>query len=258
MTDNQEVRYEMMRPGDLVRRRKACPLAYLPMGGIEWHGMHNAVGLDGIKSHELCIRAARKTGGLVFPVPWYGEVRESHLADANPPVKKAISQVMALPPENFDRGYMGGKTIAEQARFFQELIFHVYYQIRSLGFKAIYVVVGHGPMLPWAILVGQLFERETGIKVNAEHTARMAEGFKTGHAGRMETGLLMALRPELVDLAELPDGDSSKLVGMAGLDPRQGAAEAGQAFLAALIDHMVEQAGRLLTRPVSDGSLRIE
>ena len=258
MTDNQEVRYEMMRPGDLVRRRKACPLAYLPMGVIEWHGMHNAVGLDGIKSHELCIRAARKTGGLVFPVPWYGEVRESHLAEANPPVKKAIAQVMDLPPENFDRGYMGGKSTAEQARFFQELVFHVYYQIRSLGFKAIYVVVGHGPVLPWVILAGHLFERETGIKVNAEHTGRMAEGFKTGHAGRMETGLLMALRPELVDLAELPDGDSSKLVGMAGLDPRQGAAEAGQAFLTTLIDHMVEQAGQLLKRPVSDGSMRIE
>ena len=166
--------------------------------------------------------------------------------------------MMALPAENFDRGYMGGKSTAEQARFFQELIFHVYYQIRSLGFKAIYVVVGHGPMLPWAAVAGQLFERETGIKVNAEHTGGMAEGFKTGHGGRMETGLLMALRPELVDLAELPDGDSSNLVGMAGLDPRQGAAEAGQAFLTALIDHMVEQAGQLLKRPVSDGSMRIE
>lgn len=257
MTDNQEVRYEMMRPGDLVRRRRACPLAYLPMGVIEWHGMHNAVGLDGIKSHELCIRAARKTGGLVFPVPWYGEVRESNLADANPPVKKAIAQLMALPAENFDRGHMGGKSIAEQARFFQELVFHIYYQIRSLGFKAIYVVLGHGPTLPWATLAGELFERETGIKVNAELTGYMVEGFEEFHAGRLETGLLMALRPELVDLAELPDGDSSKLVGMAGLDPRHGAAEAGEAFLKALLDHMVEQAGQLLQRPVSDGSLSI-
>ena len=258
MEHNQDVRYELMRPADVVRRRLACPLAYLPLGGIEWHGMHNPLGLDGIKAHELCVRAARRTGGLVFPVPWYGEMRESHLAEANDSAREAIAEAMSWPEANFKRGHMGGKTTVEQAQFFQELIFHIYYQIRSLGFKAIYVLVGHGPMLPYACLARSLSERETAVKVQAEHTGGMVEGFKTGHGGRMETGLILAMRPELVELNELPDGDSSNLVGLAGLDPRQGAAEAGDAFLQALLDHMVQQAQQLLERPVSDGGLGIE
>ena len=57
---------------------------------------------------------------------------------------------------------------------------------------------------------------------------------------------------------KLPSGDSSKLVALDGLDPRQGAAEAGAAFLKAFIDHMVERAAQLLERPVSDGSMRVE
>ena len=44
---NEEVvRYERLRPAQIVARREACPVAYLPIGTIEWHGEHNPVGLD--------------------------------------------------------------------------------------------------------------------------------------------------------------------------------------------------------------------
>ena len=33
-----EVRYERMLPRETVSARKACPLAYLPIGTVEWHG----------------------------------------------------------------------------------------------------------------------------------------------------------------------------------------------------------------------------
>ena len=41
---------------------------------------------------------------------------------------------------------------------------------------------------------------------------------------------MMELRPELVDLTALPDGDKSELVGIAGEDPREGSPELGRAF----------------------------
>jgi len=52
--------YERLRPAQAVARRKRCPLAYLPLGIIEWHGPHNPLGLDGLGVHELCVRAAAK------------------------------------------------------------------------------------------------------------------------------------------------------------------------------------------------------
>lgn len=36
--------YELLRPAEVVGRRTVCPLAYLPLGGIEWDGPHNPLG----------------------------------------------------------------------------------------------------------------------------------------------------------------------------------------------------------------------
>lgn len=48
-----EVRYELLRPAQVVARRTACPLAYLPIGGIEWHGPQNPLGLDGLLARPV-------------------------------------------------------------------------------------------------------------------------------------------------------------------------------------------------------------
>ena len=253
-----DVCYELLRPSQVVARRCACPLAYLPLGVIEWHGPQNPLGLDGLKVHEICVRAAAKGGGLVFPVLWYGEHRESYLAEANVPVKSAIANEMKLPSTNFDRGYMGGRTIIEQSTFYQDLLYHVYYQIRSLGFEAIYVLVGHGPLKNYAILTSKVFERATGIVMEVSFAADLVEGYREDHAGRYETGVMMELRPELVDLSTLPEGDKSELVGIAGEDPREGAAELGGAFVEKCVKQLVNAGNELLTRRPSDGSMGVQ
>ena len=37
-----EVRYHMLRPAQIVARRKECPVAYVPIGTIEASGDPNA------------------------------------------------------------------------------------------------------------------------------------------------------------------------------------------------------------------------
>ena len=44
--------------------RERCPVAYLPLGTLEWHGLHNPVGLDALKAHALAVRCARSGGGV--------------------------------------------------------------------------------------------------------------------------------------------------------------------------------------------------
>ncbi len=253
----ESVCYERLRPAQIIARRKACPLAYLPIGPIEWHGLHNPVGLDGLKAHGLCTRAALKGGGLVFPVPWYGEHRESNLAEANPPISAAIAQLMELPADSFARGYMGGETVLEHAQLYLQLLTHIFYQIRSLGFSAIYVLVGHGPLKAYAILAGGLFERATGVKVGVSYGWELVPGMSSDHAGRSETGTIMALSPELVDLSLLPRGPKTGLVGIQGDDPRTGSRQFGLAFVKKCVPALAAAGQALLARKASDGSMSV-
>lgn len=255
MTD--QVCYEMLRPAQAVARRRACPLAYLPVGTIEFHGRHNPLGLDGLQAHGVCELAARRGGGLVFPVVWYGENRASHLAEVNAPGRTAVAREMDLPPENFGPETMGGRSAEVQSVGYQQLLFHIYHQIRSLGFEAIYVLVGHGPLREYIALTTMVFERETGVKMDFSYTTELVEGVEQDHGARVETGTMMALRPDLVDLSELPDGDASQIVGVGGSDPREGAEAFGSRFVPACVEALASRGKSLLDRPPSQGALEI-
>ena len=43
------------------------PLAYLPIGTLEFHGEHLPFGVDSFEAHGLCVRAAELSGGVVLP-----------------------------------------------------------------------------------------------------------------------------------------------------------------------------------------------
>ncbi len=54
MTENQrEVRYERLRPAQIVAARQACPVVYIPIGTLEWHGVHNPVGADTLQADGI-------------------------------------------------------------------------------------------------------------------------------------------------------------------------------------------------------------
>lgn len=64
--------WELMRPDELEAVLKSAPVAYVPLGTYEHHGWHLPVCFDGIKAHELCLRMAKRTGGVVLPTFFYG------------------------------------------------------------------------------------------------------------------------------------------------------------------------------------------
>ena len=243
-----EVQYERMLPHQIVEARTACPLAYLPIGTVEWHGEQNATGLDNLKAHALCVLAARQGGGLVFPPLWYGEHREIQLMEANPQSRESIAQKMHLPPENFTFGYMGGQTVEHQAYFYCQLLANIMDQIKSLGFKAIFILCGHYPLAQYASFAGSIFNRRTGIPVFAAKESDLVSdlGYRGDHAGKWETSLLMALEPGLTDLSRLPQDRSIRPVGVGGEDPREATDEFGKAGVAAVVERMAKRAQNLL------------
>ena len=64
MTDRRrEVRFEEMYPWEIAAAMAEAPLCYLPLGTLEWHGEHAAVGLDALKAHAVYVLAAERSGG---------------------------------------------------------------------------------------------------------------------------------------------------------------------------------------------------
>ena len=246
----ENVRYEEMLPHEVVAARQAKPAAYLPIGTIEWHGRHNPLGLDTLKAHALCVRAAEAGGGLALPPLWWGEQREIELMEVLPDCGADVAAAMALPAENFAPGYMGGKTVEDQVHAYHDLLYHCYYQIASLGFKALFVMCGHYPLSGYADFTAGVFMRRNAMRIHAaaEHevVADLAEelGLQPGdHAARWETSLLMALRPGLTDLSQLPeDAASADLLGIRGReDPRQASAKLGRRAVDAIVRRMVDK-----------------
>lgn len=67
-----EVRALYLRPGELLAIQERFPVAYQPLGTVEWHGRHNPLGCDSFKAEQLCMDAAKLTGGVVMPTIHFG------------------------------------------------------------------------------------------------------------------------------------------------------------------------------------------
>ena len=247
----RKVRYEEMKPHEIKAARGEKPVAYLPIGGVEWHGEHNPVGLDTVKAHELCIRAAQKGGGLAMPALFWGESMESNLLEFNHDQDGKVAEKMGLAKENFAPGYMGGVTVEEEHAFYEHLLTHIYYQLKSLGFRVIFVLCGHYPLKPFAESTAQRFmEKNPGIRIYAGIEADpVRDIYPRGgdHAAKWETSIMRTLRPELVDVSILPEDKSVPLIGVYGEDPRSpDLEEFGRKVTQDIIDSMVAKTDEML------------
>lgn len=242
-----EVRYEYLRPAQIVERRSAYPLAFVPLGTLEWHGPHNPVGLDGLKAHALCVRAAEKCGGLVFPVVWYGEHRESHLMEINVGSGAAIRERMELPDENFASGYTGAGTIFTQAEDYLRLLWKIASQVKSLGFRGLIFFNGHYPLTHYGRFVEHLARRHLGLAIWAGHEGELlAEVGNPGHgdhAGKWETSLMMSIDADRVDLDILRT--AGEFVGC-GTDALDSSIEQGNIWADEITEALIAKANSLI------------
>ena len=243
----KEVRYERHLPRDIVERRTAAPVAYLAIGGVEWHGEHLAVGNDVLKGHALCCRAARLGGGLVMPPLYWGEPRGEEILESGHDHDGRVAEKMSIPKANFGPGYMR-KSHDEEYEFYVQLLLHIFRELDSLEFRVVMVCCGHYPLIHEAREAAERFAAESDMRVFPFIGFDLAEdlGYRGDHAGRWETALLMALEPDLVDLSPLGEDRSEAPIGVFGDDPRDASAEFGREAVEAVVQRMVEKANSLL------------
>lgn len=235
-----EVRYHMLRPDQIVKRRKECPVAYIPIGNLEWHGVHNPVGADTLQAEGLAILCAQNGGGLAFPPLHYGESRVESLMEANAADRDQIAQNMDLSPDNFSPERQPFSA-TQQVLNYQRLLLHILAEAESLGFEVGVLVAGHYPLIDHARSAVVLFNQRHFSK----HHGMLAWAFVDyllvrdrydcagDHAGGWETSHLLHLHPETVDLSLLPN-KGEKLIGAFGkMMPQDATAEFGRETLEA-------------------------
>ena len=209
-----KVHYLDLLPHEFSRRLEARPVAYLPLGTLEWHGEHLPLGTDAIISEGLMAICARQIGGIVMPLLFLGPDRSRSLDDGvtlygmdyaeqtNPP--RALTGSCYWVPEHF----------------FVSLIDAILGQLKRAGFRGVFAD-GHGPSRDSWIENLAAREARFGMKLFAAPVRDGGEWrIQRDHAARNETSLVMALRPELANLGLLPTDVSIWPQGVDGDDPR--------------------------------------
>ena len=191
-----KVCFEEMFPWELARAIAAAPICYLPLGTLEWHGEHNVVGLDTLKARALCIAAARISGGVVVPpIFWATDSRED-LEDGT---------YLTGGVEHGERYHVPGNMFWLRPETYHALLLDLYEAMRRRGFRAIVVLAGHWSRytLPTIVASGEEFQAqhpEIGWLMLTELQLVPDLFYPHEHAAGAETSLMMAIRPELVDL----------------------------------------------------------
>jgi len=260
----EEIRLSHLRPAEVRQRLAACPVMYLPLGPLEWHGPHMPLGTDPLNAENVSLGVCRRIGGIVWPTQFWGTERER-----SPKQLRALGFEedqyvvgMDFPRNTLPSAYCPEEILALLLR--EDLR-----QIRTLGARLAVIVNGHG-----ATNHGQVLERlaiEFNHATDLRVHVRMAmpqddiDHGSIGHATDTETSLMIHLCPSTVDLKALPplptplhfnefaivDGPGFDAKGSPDRivleDPRTGASpQKGQAVSKQTVEELVNEINRIL------------
>jgi creatinine amidohydrolase len=226
----EKVHYEELSPEELVARLKKRPVGYLPLGTLEWHGAQCALGADSIQARGLFERAALRFGGVVFPPLWLGPDRIAY-GDEGRSLIGMDTDATTLPAQQ-----LPGSCYWVPEDLFIAVCEAVLSQARRAGFRCV-LADGHGPSrLAWGRMA-DAWEHRFDLKILSAVRDFPDGAWKTqmDHAGKNETSVMMAIRPDLVDLSRLTHDRSVWPKGVAGEDPRDASADYGEAMLEATL-----------------------
>ncbi len=240
-----EVRLDRMRPADIVVALARAPVAWVPLGAMEFHAPHLPLGTDSITASHLVTRAAEELGGVVLPhstvtlgtlhLPW------SARYDAS-----LVEAVLRSTIE----------------------------QLAGFGVRVVVVHTGHAPLDLLHLIKRVCHEVESQVRASdpsrdgfrayglcyLELNAALGAGLGTDwpvvvdHGSVTETSWVMAIDPTLVDLDALPQELAGPIVGIYGPHPRgRATAERGGAEIGACVTLLAERVRSLVGGGTIDG-----
>lgn len=190
--NGQPVRVADLTWPEFVSRIDALPLALLPVGALEQHGLHLPLDTDTVIAERLAELVAAQLGALVLPPLAYGArslARSGGGSQFPGTVNLRGATLMDLTED----------VVSEQARH---------------GVRQVVILLGHGENDPFAIEGAEIVLRrlqQPGFQllvIGWWHVLAVADveplfpegfpGWDREHAARVETALMLALSPQRV------------------------------------------------------------
>lgn len=241
------MRYELMLPHQIRKAIAENWPVVLPLGVLEYHGEHMAVGMDTLAVVKMLELFEKEANIVILPAFHYG----------------AASYAVA-PPEGNGSVQVGGNALAQ---FADEL----FYSLLRIGFRNIHAIIHHqtenfvagmptdlafktaGRQAIFRFLEKERGEGWWGSETMAGYYAEHAEGgnffnwvqvhplmptvtdgqYPFDHAGIGETSLMLALCPEAVDAGHFADN-----TGWYTATAAEASMELGQKGVAMILDHL--------------------
>ncbi len=255
-----------LRPDQILAILKEKPVAYWPLGLLEWHGPHLPLGVDSFNAEAVALRAAESGGGIVFPTTYLGteREREADLLDWMGFDQGDWIIGMDFPansmPSMYAREDIFAITVRENLRL-----------MADYPLQLIVIISGHAATNQIETL------QRVAVEFNANYdqqalvalpfVANEAGLMEVGHASRIETSIMLALQPETVNLDSLPpvteplhnpDWGIIDYFTFAGQptadrvihdrdDPRRATAEAGQEMLGRATKQILDRVAEALS-----------
>jgi len=246
--DKTEVRFHMLRPAEIVARRKAVSVAWVPLGTLEWHGRHNPIGSDTLQAEGLCIIGARKYGGVVMPPVYWGDVRLGNVVETVEHFRcKDVAAALELPSEGF---FNFPTTREEQMAIYDTLLTYILYEVQSYGYEDCILLCGHYPLMGPAGEMAEAFNA-AGQRMHAHAFVdyallREEYPYSGDHGAYWETSHMLALHPERVDIELLSHCDDPMLGVNTphGMYPQDADGAFGYMVMERAADHVWTKIGR--------------
>jgi len=209
---DREVRFEMLRPGELNAEQKHCSLVFLPVAPLEYHGPHLPVGMDPINATQCALEACRRLGkGVVHPTLYWGTERErpdwmlESLGFKKDDWVVGMDFPTAIWKSHYQPEHLFGLVVAATLEM-----------LIATGYKVIVMVNGHGAWNQLETLerLARHYSHTTDALVvwKLAFTLDVSEKNLAGHADLFETSLMMYYEKELLG--------GRKLVDLSALPPR--------------------------------------
>ncbi len=184
MSEGKVLLQEFTRPAfEEYLESEPNPIALIPLGSIEQHGPHLPLGTDSYVAQAIAEEAARRTNSIVVTPCWPG-----------------------YSPHHM--GFAG--TITFSAETLKGIIIDTVQSLADHGIKKVILVNAHGGNTAIAADAARAARRRTGSIVlspapssdrDPSETLRLVDV----HAGAGETGIALALFPELVEMQRVED-----------------------------------------------------
>jgi len=193
---------EEMMPQEITDALKEVDTVIVPLGSVEQHGPHLPVGTDTLIPIAIAKRVAERAKVLVAPPVYFGN--SLSMVD--------MKGVFTVTPDTL------GSLLLDLCKSFSRQ-----------GFKKIVFINGHGGNRQVLSFIGQKARIETGAlivridwwDIAAEEILKICER-EVVHADEGETSMMLACRPELVDMTKVvKDETSDRLIkALTGRKPK--------------------------------------